>query len=103
MLDTKRDLIIFQKKGGEGGNGTGDRCANPSYYVTMSNQTLRYVTNTEIPIKNPRSLLSVWDHPHVNFGGGGGTSPALVIGVIIFIICLAYFVLMNLYCYHTII
>jgi len=55
MLDTKRDLIIFQKKGGEGGNGTGDRCANPSYYVTMSSHTLRYVKNTEILIKNPRS------------------------------------------------
>ena len=30
----------------------------------------------------------MWDNPHVNFGGGGGTSPALVvIGVVIFIIC----------------
>jgi hypothetical protein len=55
MLDTKRDLIIFQKKGGEGGNSTGDRYANPSYCVTMSSQTLRYVKNTEILIKNPRS------------------------------------------------
>jgi hypothetical protein len=53
MLDTKRDLIIFQ--GGEGGNGTGDRCANPNYYVMMSSQALRYVKNTEILIKNPRS------------------------------------------------